>query len=74
MKIYVATMEVLMKKEIHDEIQFCVFQPPPPPLMPMFFFGKVFLISLHVWPNSRFKGCVFLTLWITMIFLILKKT
>jgi hypothetical protein len=70
-KIYVAAVEALRKKERQDETQFTTkidgFLSFIPRWMLMYFFAGFLLISPCVWPNSGFWCCVFLTLRITLI-------
>ncbi len=71
-KIYVAAVEALRKKERQDETQFTTkidgfVSFIPHRIMLMYFFAGFFLISPCVWwpnsgPNSGFWCCVFLTL------------
>jgi hypothetical protein len=70
-KMYVAVVEPLRKKERHDSLRnyqnwWFSGVPTPPPLMLMYFFAGFFWISPHVWPNSRYCCCLFLTLWISL--------
>ncbi len=68
--IYVTIVEEFMKKERHNEIQFTTkidgFLSFTPHWILMFF-SYIFLISPHLWSNSRFWCCVFLTLQIYLI-------
>jgi hypothetical protein len=70
MRIYVTIVEVFMKKERRDEIQFTTkidgFLSFTPRWILMFF-SYIFLISPQLWSNSRFWSCVFLTLQIYLI-------
>ncbi len=71
-KIYVAALEALRKKERQDETQFTTkidgFLSFIPRWMLMYFFAGFFRISPCVWPNSGFFWCcVFLTLQITLL-------
>jgi len=70
-KIYVAAVEALMKKERQDETQFTTkmdgFLSFIRPLNAYVLFCRFFLISPCVWPNSGFWCCVFLTLHITLM-------
>ncbi len=66
-KIYVAAVEALAKKERQGETQepskwFSEFHPHPPPWMLMYFFAGIFWISPCLWPNSGYWCCLFLTL------------
>jgi hypothetical protein len=58
-------------KERQDENQFTTkidgFLSSMPPWMLMYFFEGFFKISPCVWPNSGFWCCVFVTLWITLM-------
>jgi hypothetical protein len=72
-KIYVAAVEALRKKERQDETPFTtklmVFWVSPPPWMLMYFFAGFFLESHPVYDQTQGSGVVFvlLTLWITLL-------
>ncbi len=71
-KIYVAALQALRKKDRQDQRQvyhqnwwFSEFHPP---LNANVLFCRFFFISPCVWPNSGYWRCVFLTLWITLLY------
>jgi hypothetical protein len=73
-KIYIAAVEALRKKEIQDEAQFTTkidcflsLTPPLPTLNADYTFLQVFLKSHLVYDQTQGSGCVFLTLQITLI-------
>jgi len=70
-KIYVAAVEALRKKERQGETQETMkidsFLGFAPHWMLMYFFARFFWISPCVWPNSGYAPCLFLTLRISLL-------
>jgi len=71
-KMYVAAVEELGKKERQDETQFTTkidgfLRFTPPSLNVNVLFCRFFLMSPCVWPNSGFWCCVCLILQITLL-------
>ncbi len=72
-KIYVAAVDALRKKDGQDETQFITkidgILSFIPNWMLMYFLQCFFLISPCVWPNSGFWCCVFVSLLITLTYM-----
>jgi hypothetical protein len=70
-KIYVAAVEALKKKERQSETQesskLMVFWVSTPLNANVLFCRFFFWISPCVWPNSGYRCCLFLTLWISLL-------